>query len=151
MVSRFLDDNKPDIVILAQAWSLKFGGDADRQFGDTIAAIQSRAKVVIVLTEPPAAPPDATRHAILAGARPPFREEEAQAKARLRANSIIRRFENDRVLVIDAAQTFLGADGSIRLIAPDGRLAYHDSEHLSSSGTALVRPELERVLRSTLH
>jgi peptidoglycan/LPS O-acetylase OafA/YrhL len=150
MVSRFVDDNKPDIVILAQAWSLKFGEDGDRQFADTIAAIQSRVKYIIVLTEPPAAPPDATRHSILAGARPPFREEEAQMKARLRANSIIRRFESDRVVVIDVAEIFLAGDGAIRLIAPDGRLTYHDSEHLSSSGTALVRPELERTLRRTL-
>jgi peptidoglycan/LPS O-acetylase OafA/YrhL len=150
MISRFVDDNKPDIVILAQAWSLKFGEDADRQFGDIIASVRSRAKYVIVLTEPPAAPPDANRHAILTGARPPFREQEAQTKARLRANAIIRRFENDRVVVIDVAETFLDADGAIRLIAPDGRLAYHDGEHLSSSGTALVRPALERVLRSTL-
>ncbi|MGJ0454668.1 MAG: acyltransferase family protein [Methylocystis sp.] len=71
-VSQFLGDSKPDIVVLAQAWSSKLGEDGESHFGDAMAALTDRAAQIIVLTQPPEPPPEVSRHAILAGARPPF-------------------------------------------------------------------------------
>ncbi len=149
-VSRFLGDRKPDIVVLAEAWSLKLGEEGQSHFSDAIAVIADRAAQIIVLTQPPVQPTDAMRHAILTGARPPFFEDPIATQSRLRANAIIRRFENDRIRVLDVAEIFLKSDNSIRIIAPDGRVAYHDSKHLSRSGTALVRPVLEQALQNAL-
>jgi hypothetical protein len=150
MVSRFLGEGKPDIVVLVQAWSSKLGEDGENHFGDVISAIADRAGQIIVLTQPPIAPPEADRHAILAGARPPFFEDPANTQSRLRANAIIHKFENDRVRIIDVTDLFRHSDNSIRVISPDGRPAYAGGEHLSNSGTALVRPRLEQALRDAL-
>ena len=150
-VSGFLGDRKPDVVILAQAWSTKFGSDGEGRFGETMAALGDRATQIIVLLEPPTAPPDATRRAILAGARPPFFEDPSATQRHERAKTIIDEFENSSIRVLDVADIFLNADHSIRLIAPDGRVTFQDGRHLSASGTALVRPRLEQALRDALH
>jgi lysophospholipase L1-like esterase len=149
-VSQFLDDRKPDVVILAQAWSEKLDADGESHFRNAIAAIADRATQIIVLTQPPEPPQNAMRHAILEGARPPFFEEQENRQKRLRANAIIRKFENDHMRVFDVTKIFLENDGSIRTIAPDGRAIYQDGGHLSSSGTALVRAKLEQVIRDAL-
>jgi peptidoglycan/LPS O-acetylase OafA/YrhL len=150
-VSRFLGDRKPDVLILAQAWSAKLGEDGRSHFRDALAAILPRATEVLVLAQPPVAPPNATRHAILAGARPPFFEAPTDTQNRMRANAIINSFQGSHTRILDVAGTFLNSDNSIRLIAPDGRVAFRDGWHLSESGTALVRPKLDQALRSMLN
>lgn len=149
-VVEYLGDAKPDVIVLAQAWSEKLGADAETQFGTAIIAIKDRAKQILVLTQPPLLPPNATRHAILEGVRPPFFENAESRKNRLRANAVIRKFEDERVHVIDVAHLFVEDDDSLRVVAPDGRFAYQDRTHLSSSGTAVVRRKLEEALRSAL-
>ncbi|MBK3665344.1 acyltransferase [Bradyrhizobium diazoefficiens] len=150
-VSEFLGDAKPDVIVLAQAWSEKLGADAEARFGDAIATMKDRAKQIIVVTQPPLSPPNATRHAMLEGARPPFFEDLENRKGRLQANTIIRKFEDERVRVIDVADIFIENGDSLRVVAPDGRLVYQDRTHLSSSGTALVRPRLEETLQSMIN
>ncbi|HEY3720475.1 MAG TPA: SGNH hydrolase domain-containing protein, partial [Roseiarcus sp.] len=150
-VSQFLGDRKPDVVILAQRWSTKLADDGENHFGSTIASLVDRAADIIVLTQPPFAPANATRHEILAGARGPFFEDPIEAQNRKRANAIIEKFAGSRIRVVDVSDIFLDRDNSIRVIAPEGRLAYHDSTHLSGSGTRLVRGRLEQVLRKTLN
>jgi peptidoglycan/LPS O-acetylase OafA/YrhL len=150
-VLQFLGDRKPDVIIVAQAWSSKIGEDGERHFANAMAALVTRASQIIVLTQPPVPPPSATRQSIRAGARPPFFEVPAAADSRLRANTIIRKFENDRIQVVDVAKYFFEVDNSIRLIAPGGRLTFQDDGHLSDSGTALVRPTLDQLLRDILN
>jgi hypothetical protein len=120
-VLRFLEDRKPDAIILAQAWSSKLGEDGEEHFGNAMSALVTRASQIFVLTQPPVPPPDATRQSIRAGARPPFFENPVAVQSRLRANAKIRKFENDRIKVIDMAQYFLEPDNSIKMIAPNGR------------------------------
>ena len=149
-ISQFLGERKPDVLIVAQAWSAKLGGSGEDDMRKAMAVLADRADKIIVLTQPPQAPANATRQAIRAGARPPFFEEGAATEQRLRANAIIGNIAGGRVEVIEVADLFLGADNAIRLIAPDGMLAFQDSGHLSEPGTALVRPRLEQALRNAL-
>jgi peptidoglycan/LPS O-acetylase OafA/YrhL len=146
----FLDAGEPDVILFAEAWSSKLTENGKRLFGGAIAALAERTARIIVLEQPPTPPRDATRPAILAGARPPFFEESAAAKSRAHAEAIIREFESRRVQVLDVADIFLNNDGSIRMIGPNGRLTYQDSGHLSDAGTALVRRKLEDALRDGL-
>ena len=149
-ISQFLGERKPDVLIVAQAWSAKLGGSGEDDMRKAMAVLADRADKIIVLTQPPQAPANATRQAIRAGARPPFFEEGAATDQRLRANAIIGNIAGGRVEVIEVADLFLGADNAIRLIAPDGMLAFQDGGHLSEPGTALVRPRLEQALRNAL-
>jgi hypothetical protein len=138
------------MLIVAQAWSAKLGGGGEDDLRNAMAALADRADKIIVLTQPPQAPANATRQAIRAGAGPPFFEEAAATEQRLRANAIIGGIAGGSVEVLEVADLFLGADNAIRLIAPDGMLAFQDSGHLSEPGTALVRPRLEQALRKAL-
>jgi hypothetical protein len=38
----------------------------------------------------------------------------------------------------------------VRAIAPDGRFAYHDDAHLTDSGTALLRDQLDATIAGAL-
>ena len=150
-IRHFLNDRKPDVVIVAQAWSSKLREIDAEYFDRAISTVADQAAHIIVLTQPPEPPADATRQAILAGARPPFFEDPGATNSRLRANTIIRKIENDRIRVLDVAPIFLERDNSVRVIAPDGRVTYYDRGHLSQSGTALVRSTLEQGLQSLVH
>jgi hypothetical protein len=150
-VLHFLDDHKPDAIILAEAWSSKLGEDGQGSLEKALSTLVSRTHHIFVLTQPPIPSPNATREEIRAGARPPFFESRRDAEKRLRANMIIRKFTNDRIQVVDAAPYFLDEDQSIRMIASNGRLTFHDAGHLSESGTALVRPALELLLHEVLN
>jgi peptidoglycan/LPS O-acetylase OafA/YrhL len=149
-VLQFLGDRKPDAIILVEAWTNVLGRVDEEHFKNALSALVARAGYLFVLSQPPMAPPDATRQAMRAGARPPFFEHPAATEHRLRATMIIRKFENNRIQVVDVAPYFLNADNSVKVIASDGRLAFHDQVHLSDSGTALLRPTFERLLREVL-
>ena len=82
--------------------------------------------------------------------RPPFFEDPVTTQKRMRASAIIHKFENSRIRIVDVADIFLENDNSIQLIAPDGRVTYHDFGHLSGSGAALVRTRLEQAIRNAL-
>jgi peptidoglycan/LPS O-acetylase OafA/YrhL len=149
-VKQFLGERRPDVVILAEAWSSKLGNDV-RDLREALSSIETIAGQVILIAQPPILPQDGSREAIRAGVRPPFFEGPADRENRVRASTAIRLLANDRISVLDVAETFLGDGGAIKLIAEDGRFTYHDSIHLSDSGTALVRPMLERALIKALH
>jgi peptidoglycan/LPS O-acetylase OafA/YrhL len=150
-VLHFLADHRPDAIILAQAWSLKLDEDNQVRLRDALSILLNRTNHIILLSQPPVPPPNATRGGIRAGARPPFFESSRDTKTRLLATTIVQKFANDRIHVVDAAQYLLTEDHSIRMIASNGRLTFNDRRHLSDSGTALVRPALELVLRQALN
>ena len=85
-----------------------------------------------------------------AGVRPPFFEEPNDRLNRERVTGAITGLASSSITVVDPADVFLEHDGAIRLVSKNGRLRYHDQDHLSDSGTAIVRPMLERVLGRAL-
>ena len=149
-VDAFLGQNPVDVVVLAEAWTIKLGPDGKRRFSDAIDSIGQRANKIIVLLQPPIPPENATRPAIAAGARPPFYEDSTNSDARELVFKSIASLESDRVRVVDVSELLRDSDGSVRVIAPDGKLAYHDSTHLSDSGTALTREKLRDSIMAEL-
>jgi peptidoglycan/LPS O-acetylase OafA/YrhL len=150
-VLRFLDVDKPDAIILAQAWSSKLGEGSEAGLEKALSILADRTRYIFVLTQPPFPPPNATREAIRDGSRPPFFESRLDTENRFRANMIIQKLTNDRIRAVDAAPYFLKEDHSIKMVASNGRLTFHDESHLTDSGTALVRPALELLLRKALN
>jgi hypothetical protein len=147
-VLHFLDDHRPDAIILAQAWSQKID---EVSLEKALSMLVNRTQQIFVLTQPPIPPTNATREAIRAGARPPFFESRPDAEKRLHSNMIIQKLANNRIQVVDAAPYLLEEDHSIKMIASNGHLIFQDGGHLSDSGTALVRPALELLLREMLN
>ncbi|MBG0811041.1 acyltransferase [Methylosinus sp. H3A] len=148
-VCEFLSRNEPDVILLAQAWSSKLGESHKDALRLAFVHLSSHARV-IVLAQPPKPMRDATRAAILAGARPPFFPEPEHERERSRATAILKELESESVSVLEVADLFLDANGAIRFIGVDGRSNYHDPDHLSDTGAARVRQRLQHMLRSAL-
>jgi peptidoglycan/LPS O-acetylase OafA/YrhL len=148
-VKQFLAQRRPQVVIVAEAWAEKLGNDV-QYLRDALTTIESFGSQVILIAQPPVLPSDATREAIRAGVRPPFYEAPEDRANRQRATAAVVALANNRVLVLDPADKFLQQDGAIKLIAENGRLAYHDNAHLSDAGTLLIRPMLEQALLAAL-
>jgi hypothetical protein len=146
-VSAFVARRRPDVVILANAWSAKIAADAE-PVRAALADMKGHVGHVILLAQQPTAPPAASRKGIREGARPPFFEEPDARTARMTATASIERFASDWVIVRDVSPIFLGRNDEIRLISENGRLTYQDSTHLSDGGTALVRPLLAKAIES---
>jgi peptidoglycan/LPS O-acetylase OafA/YrhL len=144
-VSAFITQRRPDVVILANAWSAKITADAE-PVRAALAEMKGHVGRVILLTQQPTAPPAASRKGIREGARPPFFEEPEARTARMAVTASIERFASDWVVVGDVSPLFLGRNDDIRLISENGRLTYQDGTHLSDAGTAMVRPLLAKAI-----
>src|SRR5206468_3575396 len=110
-------------------------------------ALLARAGRVLVLTEPPVAPQDATRQSLLVRSGAPVFEGTEDQRKRRSATELTRRFQHSRLEAVEVADLFLKADGSVKLTNADGALLYQDARHLSTAGTALFRARLESLLR----
>ena len=148
-VSAFVARRRPDVVILANAWSAKVAADAE-PVRAALADLKGHVGHVILLAQQPTAPPAASRKGIREGARLPFFEEPDARTARMTATADIERFAGGWVIVRDVSPVFLGRNDEIRLISENGRLTYQDSTHLSDAGTAMVRPLLAKAIESAL-
>jgi peptidoglycan/LPS O-acetylase OafA/YrhL len=146
-VSAFIAQRRPDVVILANAWSAKIAADAE-PVRAALADLKGHVGHVILLAQQPTAPPAASRKGIREGARPPFFEKPEARTARMTATAGIERFASDWVIVRDVSPIFLGRNDEIHLISENGRLTYQDGTHLSDTGTALVRPLLAKAIES---
>jgi peptidoglycan/LPS O-acetylase OafA/YrhL len=148
-VSAFIAQRRPDVVILANAWSAKIAADAE-PVRAALADLKGHVGHVILLAQQPTAPPAASRQGIRDGARPPFFEEPDARTARMAATASLERFASGWVIVGDVSPVFLGRSDEIHLISENGRLTYQDSEHLSDAGTAIARPLLAKAIANAL-
>jgi peptidoglycan/LPS O-acetylase OafA/YrhL len=148
-VEKYLVKRRPDVVIVAEAWASKLEGDA-RDLRKALDSMESLGSRVILVTEPPILPQPDVREAIRNGAAPSFYENSDTREKRLTANATVRSLANAKVSVLDIDDIFTGDGGAIQAIARNGRSNYHDSGHLSDSGTALVRPVLESAIANAL-
>jgi peptidoglycan/LPS O-acetylase OafA/YrhL len=148
-VQAYLVGHHADVVIVAEAWTRKLGGNpaALRQ---GISALEPYATRIIIFTQPPLPPPTANRQGIRTGARPPFWETSSDRSRRQRSADAISRIVGGKVQALSVADAFLNPDGSIRLIGDDGRLVFEDTYHLSNTGTALVHGRLEAAIVAAL-
>ncbi len=150
-VSAFLLNRHFDAIVLAQAWGWKLGPDGEQKLRQAVDLLLQHADRVILIDQLPKPPDGFTRQAIAGGAtRLPVFETVDSRTRRLRSENILDRMSGDRVTVMPVGDLVTNPDGSLRLLAGNGRVVYHDSFHLSSSGEDMVHPRLERVLLQAL-
>ncbi|ORE91098.1 membrane-located cell surface saccharide acetylase [Stappia sp. 22II-S9-Z10] len=136
---------RPDVVVMADLWSVKL--DPDRgKLPAALDALRPLVGRIVLLNQPPRLPDDATRAAIRAGARPPFREDPENAAARAAANAYLETFAGDDIEVVDITSAFTAEDGSVIVVDEAGRQLYHDATHLSGHGAARIRSRIRSAL-----
>ena len=95
---------RPDFIVLVCNWRMQLKGDASR-IRIALAKLDPYSKKIILITQPPQLPVNASREAIRNGSRPPFFEDEAERAERLRANETVREMVGAKVSVIDGPFT----------------------------------------------
>ena len=136
---------RPDFLVMACNWS---STDATRRSDIELAVRQLSAYCarVILLTQPPILPVQASREAIRQGVRPPFLEDQATRAPRTEANEHLRHLAENNVTVLDVEPRFLTQEGYITYLDKDGRQLYHDRLHLSGYGAELVKADVMRAI-----
>lgn len=142
----FIRAQRPDVVVIAQSWVEKLP-QTPTSLSDAIAEIRGSGCKVIVMLQPPIAPPTANREGLRDGRVGPFFELPQVTRARNSANNSVRDLGAADVEIIDPSPLFTNRDGSVRLIGVSGRLLFQDDRHLSWDGTSLVGP----LLRQAIH
>jgi len=148
-VKQFLARKPADVIIVAEAWSSKLGQDPVA-LQRAIEALDPFGRRIVIVDQPPLAPPAASREAIRDGSTPPFYEEVNDRTSRLRSSLAVSKLETCRVHVVHVDDLFFRGDGSLRVIGEDGRLNFMNSDHLSDTGTRLVHARLASTLAANL-
>jgi hypothetical protein len=140
-------EDPPDVLVLACQWSSKLDPKGAR-LDKALEELRPLVRQIILLTQPPRLPPDASRDAIRQGARPPFHEEPVQRVRRLDVNADVLAKAAGNVTVIDLETLFHDSSGAIVLWDPEGHLLYHDRGHLSGYGAQQVKALLAEAIKS---
>jgi len=140
-----VEREKPDVLFLACLWGDKLKEDSNR-LRLAIERLAPLSKKIVLLNEPPLLPDNASREAIRAGARPPFREDPNARFLRREANALLSTFNSQQIRVLDIASKFEGAGGETLFLDEEGRQLYHDKTHLSGYGADRIRSELTSSL-----
>jgi hypothetical protein len=131
---------KPDFLLLVCKWE-KLRDNRGR-LAVALRELKPYAGSILLITQPPELPHNATREAIRNGARPPFWEEPEERLARLDWNGLVKSEQGDHVRVIDIEPLFSGEPGGIRFADKRWRQFYQDRDHLSVAGANLVKPQI---------
>jgi peptidoglycan/LPS O-acetylase OafA/YrhL len=144
-----LSSTRPVVVVFAANWTKKIGTDRGK-LESMLADILRHGAHVILPTQPPMLPRLDMRSIIRQGGPTPIAEKLKDRTERTRANDLVKSMASDRVHVLDLESLFVDALGHIRFTDQAGRQLYHDSTHLSGHGTDLVRPELQKAMKTLI-
>ncbi len=136
---------EPEFLIIANAWTRKLADERSR-LDLALERLAPHAGRILILNQIPVLPPEGSRAAVRAGARPPFSETAKNAAAREEINAYLSGFESDQVRVLDVAKVFLNSEQHVSFIDARGRVLFHDATHLSGYGSEMVRPIVELAL-----
>jgi peptidoglycan/LPS O-acetylase OafA/YrhL len=135
---------RPDFLLLVCQWNRLSEGKG--RLALALKELQPFAHFIILVTQPPELPPQATREGIRNGNRPPFMEDPAERAGRLAANAWVKSFQRDNVIVADTETLFSADTGEVQFADRDGRQLYQDNAHLSAVGANRVKDELNRIM-----
>ena len=138
---------RPDYLLLVCNWN-KLQDDRER-LNVALHELKRYARNIVLVTQPPVLPENATREAIREGNRPPFREDAVERTERVARNELVKSAAGDRVSVVDIEPLFSRESGEIRCLGDGWTQLYQDRDHLSVAGARLVKPALVKAMAST--
>jgi peptidoglycan/LPS O-acetylase OafA/YrhL len=136
----------PTYLIYVCAWEDKLKGRS----GTLALALQTLKPLagnVILITEPPFLPEDASREDFRNGVRPPFFEPQRATQLRAVGNATVESAAGPGVTVLDVKGLYTRSNGSVMFLDDGGRQLYFDSTHLSDLGARRIEPLLTEALR----
>ncbi|MEN9664616.1 MAG: hypothetical protein RLZZ326_979 [Planctomycetota bacterium] len=136
---------KPDVIFIAFAYGTYVPG-RPQVVHEVVEAFRPLTRRLVLLTNPPDLPSEATREAIRAGSRPPFLEAPGSKSRRHLVDSIVNAEAGPAVRVINAGAEFVLQDGSVRALDAYGRSLYHDRTHLGYRGASLLKSAISGQL-----
>ena len=136
---------KPDVIFIAFAYGT-YVPRRPQVVHEVVEAFRPLTRRLVLLTNPPDLPSEATREAIRAGSRPPFLEAPGSKSRRHLVDSIVNAEAGPAVRVINAGAEFVLQDGSVRALDAYGRSLYHDRNHLGYRGTSLLKSAISGQL-----
>jgi peptidoglycan/LPS O-acetylase OafA/YrhL len=134
----------PDFLLLVCNWN-KLADDRTR-LSLALRELKPYARDILLLTQPPVLPENATREGIREGNRPPFREDAAARAARMERNDFVKSVQGGNVRVVDIEPLFSRQTGEIHFAGARRTLLYQDRDHLSAAGAELVKPALLKAM-----
>lgn len=145
----FLENSRPDVLILVAAWGEKIG-DKPESIQPVLQELLELVDHIIIVTQPPVLPLGTSRERFRENGVAPILEETGLSQIRRRTNEYLKSLADDHVHVIDIEDHFTTATGTIRFVDSRGRQLWHDRTHLSGYGTELVRQQLEEQIEQAL-
>lgn len=145
----FVKQKKPDVLILAYAWTSKLQNSKER-LDEALDALSPHADHIILLNQPPVLPPNANRATIRSGAQRVFFEEAHIRQNRLATNAFLESKINKKISVINISEKFERANGEIIFTDEKGRQMYQDATHISGFGADSVQEILSSKIISAL-
>ena len=127
----------PTVIVLACKWGLALSRNRERA-RLAVAQLEDSAGRIILLSQPPELPREATRAGIRGGNRSPFFEDPRERSQRVAANAFISQLASGKVSVLDIENLFTDSGGAVRLTDSQGNQLFQDAEHLSNFGADLV-------------
>ncbi|WP_460168424.1 acyltransferase family protein [Thermostilla marina] len=145
---RFLAETRPDVTVFVAAWASRVDTAG---FEDNVkVAVEEILKYsshVILISQPPILPKDASRASFRKTGMHPVCEEERNTEKREKARRFLDSLESKRVHVVHVDDLFLDEQRNIRFCDEHGHQLFHDRIHLSGFGAAYVE---SRVLNAVL-
>lgn len=138
---QFITREKPDVTVFVAAWDEKIGNNHEKLL-TALSEILKYSRHVILVTQPPLPPENASREAIRRGGLQPIFEEASVSASRKATNLFLRSLRSDRIHVIDIEPLFVQGDGQIRFVDSHGAQVYQDKGHLSGLGARMVGEQL---------
>jgi hypothetical protein len=140
---------KPACVVLACNWTGKLAEDRARLVR-AVESLKPHVGNLVLLTQPPTLPANATRSAIRNGVRPPFMENGEFRTRRLEINRYVKSLARGNVLVLDIGSHFESQNGEVLFSNKQGQQIYQDRGHLSDYGAQMIRPDLTAAITKSL-
>lgn len=128
---------KPEVLFVVCHWTGKLTGRRER-LKAAVEELGKHAKRIVLCTQPPQLPTQATREGMRRGERPPFFEDEAMRVEREEMNGYVESLAGEGVRVMDVEPVLRMGDGSVRFFDESGRQVYADGSHLSAYGAGLL-------------
>lgn len=137
---------RPNFLIFAASWNSKLEND-ESKLTQALAELDVYCDSIILITQPPVLPTNASRASIRQNGLTVFKEDPAVQRERNHANQIVKAQQSKKVIVIDIEPLFEEPSGEIKFLSQAGQQLYQDAGHLSEYGSELVHSMILQTIR----
>jgi hypothetical protein len=136
-----LRQDNPDVIIFSAAWQAHFK-DNEVLIRSALNDLLSVSPKILVLSNPPILPKDASREYIRSHGQKVFFELPEYSASRDAAKRLLIKYQAENIAFIDIDPICKNEDGSLKLFTPEGKFLYRDSTHVDTEAAREVTNQL---------